>query len=135
MQFEITNPLLKRIAAGIVLVACLVVIGFGIKQQVSLPKNYVETTAQIVRLAEPAKGGYTTYRYEAQGKKYIVRVEEYSSLNHIGKEVKIHYNPDNPKEILSAGDMIGGFITMGIGCAGAVISLIVIIKNRNLSQA
>ena len=128
MQFEITNPLLQRIIAGIGLAISLVVIGFGIKEYVSLPKNYEETTAEIVRLAEPSQGGYTTYRYEAEGTKYTVRVEEYSSTDHVGKEVKIRYNPENPKEILTAGDTLGGFVTMGIGGVAALICIVVMIK-------
>ena len=95
----------KVLAALLILVA-LVVMGVGVYVGFFESRGFESTTATIVRIDEEddvtsaeanAKTYTTTVTYTVDGKAYTEILDTYTSSYKVGKEVKIKYDPENPR--------------------------------------
>ena len=111
--------------SGLIFGIILIVLGFVQKHKQS---DYTETTAEITEITVEAGTGddsdthHVYVKYTVDGKEYNEELDEYSSKYKVGKSVKIKYNPDNPADITSSGNIpmiicfvSGILLTLGSG--------------------
>lgn len=138
------KPLVKWSAKGITiifLIAGIVMTGLGVYFAFFRTNGFETTTAIVVATEENdtvSTDDTITYfpivEYTVNGTKYTVKLSDvYVDKGDTGKEIKIKYNPENPKDIHDASPgatiyllVAGGIIT--------VVSLFVLIKNKKQVQ-
>lgn len=106
-------------------------------------KNAVETKAVITDIQTHRSGDDVNHsvwvEYEFDGKVYEdIRLNEYNSGMHVGKEITILVDPKNPQKVSTEYGLIfagGVFILMGVifSCVG-IIPIIVGIKKSSLQK-
>lgn len=98
-----------------------------IYQQSWFSEHGIRTTATITGIEYKRKGTSRTHvKYEVDGKQYTPVLTQYSSSYHVGKNIEIYYDPDNPAKVFSPMILPIVFPILGaLFAAGGIFMLVV----------
>lgn len=120
------------------LIAALCCIGAGVYVSFFHTNGYVATTGTITRIevdhhpGVQKTGSKTTEKvyveYKVDGVRYESMSDIYDSSYHVGKEIKIFYDPADPSRIRGEGTKLGYFF-IGIGIIVIPFALLCLKEN------
>jgi len=131
---------MKKILDYLIPIICLFAAVMSIFMGINSINNhneFMETTGVIESITiEHMSRNHNDYdimvSYVANGQEYLSDLGEYSSSMEVGQEIDIMYNPENPGEIITAGNFstIMMFVMAAIAVCATVLSIKKIIKRR-----
>lgn len=135
MKLAFPMRIIKIITLVMVIIAvgCMVATGWLAYQDTHKMQNWDESSGVVTRLSRASEWFIIKYEY---GEEVIEYKSEtyYSSSIDIGDIIIIYINPNNPKEVFVANELIFPFITGGIGLifliTGSIFFLVNFIKDR-----